>query len=62
MNFIRRHAQRFERWSSALLLLGLGYIVLSLLQDLAPLVAMTLVFASACFRALLFAVTRRRMA
>ena len=59
VDFIRRHKQQFDHWSSILLSFGLGYIVLSLLRDLGPLVAMSMAFLAALFRAWLFAVTRR---
>lgn len=52
--FVRRHVQHLDRWSSALGFLGLGHLILSRFGDAGLLVAATLVFVAACFRAWMF--------
>ena len=53
-SIVRRHIQHFDRWSSALLFLGLGHLALARFGFAGLMIAAALVFVSACFRAWMF--------
>ncbi|HEX4052860.1 MAG TPA: hypothetical protein VHX86_01210 [Tepidisphaeraceae bacterium] len=57
--FVRHHVQHLDRWSSALMFLVLGHLILSRVGDAGILVAAALVFVAACFRAWQFEMAGR---
>jgi hypothetical protein len=58
-HFVRRHIEQFDRWSAALLFLGLGHWILLQFKDTGIVIAFALIFVAACFRAWMFDLGRR---
>jgi len=53
--FVRRHGERFDRWSSFLLAMGLGHLILRMTGYLGFIIAGIAVFLAAGFRVYLSA-------
>jgi hypothetical protein len=57
--FVRRHFESLERWSSVLLAMGLGHWLFAGMGNNGLLIAFSVLFLSASFRAYLSMLTRR---
>jgi hypothetical protein len=57
--FVRRHFEQFERWSSVLLSMGLGHLLFLRMGSAGGVVALALVFLSACLRVYLSELGKR---